>query len=190
MSVKRMAESRRPDATRGRAQNPLKAGRSGRGAARPHPWMSPWEEREPRNEPGRCTRCGRPGDGRKEWAESGLWSRPKPATSPYGRLRGRGPGRTYLDGTAGDPWNGLGSMSEQPKNVAKTLTNATRVPVTDNEIGQTAASIGLVLMSDERLMERMAHFDQTSVPERVIRAKPGVGTGHSPCRASSRSAQS
>ena len=55
-----------------------------------------------------------------------------------------------------------------------TMTTATGCPVADNQNSLTAGPRGPVLLQDQLLLEKMAHFNRERVPERVVHAK-GAG---------------
>jgi catalase len=49
----------------------------------------------------------------------------------------------------------------------QTLTTTAGIPVGDNQNSLTAGPRGPVLMQDFHLLEKMAHFNQERIPERV-----------------------
>ncbi len=53
----------------------------------------------------------------------------------------------------------------------KTLTTESGAPVADNQNSQTAGPNGPVLIQDNHLIEKLAHFDRERIPERVVHAK-------------------
>ena len=54
--------------------------------------------------------------------------------------------------------------TQEPKH---TLTTTAGIPVGDNQNSLTAGPRGPVLMQDFHLIEKMAHFNQERIPERV-----------------------
>src|SRR5207245_2498565 len=52
-----------------------------------------------------------------------------------------------------------------------TLTNATGIPVGDNQHSLTAGPRGPLLVQDWQLFEKHAHFNRERIPERVVHAK-------------------
>jgi len=57
-------------------------------------------------------------------------------------------------------------MDERPK-----LTTEAGAPVADNQHSQTAGPSGPVLMQDQHLIEKLAHFNRERIPERVVHAR-------------------
>ena len=53
----------------------------------------------------------------------------------------------------------------------KHLTNESGAPVSDNTNSLTAGSRGPVLLEDNWLIEKLAHFDREVIPERRMHAK-------------------
>lgn len=53
----------------------------------------------------------------------------------------------------------------------KTLTNASGIPIADNQNSLTAGPRGPVLLQDFYLLEKLAHFNRERIPERVVHAK-------------------
>ncbi|MGO9737966.1 MAG: catalase, partial [Desulfomonilaceae bacterium] len=51
-----------------------------------------------------------------------------------------------------------------------TLTTAFGAPVSDDQNSMTAGTRGPVLMQDDHLLEKLAHFDRERIPERVVHA--------------------
>lgn len=66
---------------------------------------------------------------------------------------------------------------EKPKE-GPPLTNDAGAPVADNQRSQTAGSGGPVLMQDQHLIEKLAHFNRERIPERVVHAKGSAAYGH------------
>lgn len=64
---------------------------------------------------------------------------------------------------------------EKKKN---TLTTAFGIPVADDQNSFTAGERGPVLMQDDHLLEKLAHFDRERIPERVVHAKGAGAYGH------------
>ena len=58
----------------------------------------------------------------------------------------------------------------------KTLTTNFGAPVSDDQNSVTAGDKGPVLMQDVHLIEKLAHFNRESIPERIVHAK-GAGAG-------------
>ena len=54
------------------------------------------------------------------------------------------------------------------------LTTAAGAPVADNQNTQTAGAGGPVLIQDQHLLEKLAHFNRERIPERVVHAR-GAG---------------
>jgi len=57
-------------------------------------------------------------------------------------------------------------VDERPK-----LTTEAGAPVADNQHSQTAGPSGPVLMQDQHLIEKLAHFNRERIPERVVHAR-------------------
>jgi catalase len=53
----------------------------------------------------------------------------------------------------------------------KKLTNEVGAPVTDNTNSLTAGKRGPILLEDNWLIEKLAHFDREVIPERRMHAK-------------------
>ena len=51
-----------------------------------------------------------------------------------------------------------------------TLTTESGAPVPDNQHSQTAGASGPVLIQDQHLLEKLAHFNRERIPERVVHA--------------------
>jgi hypothetical protein len=60
----------------------------------------------------------------------------------------------------------------------KTLTTESGAPVADNQNSRTAGSNGPVLIEDNHLIEKLAHFDRERIPERVVHAKGSGAFGY------------
>ncbi|MEU7407345.1 catalase, partial [Streptomyces sp. NPDC044948] len=54
------------------------------------------------------------------------------------------------------------------------LTTETGAPVADNQNSETAGVGGPVLVQDQLLLEKLAHFNRERIPERVVHAR-GAG---------------
>ena len=51
-----------------------------------------------------------------------------------------------------------------------TLTNASGIPIANNEVSKSAGKYGPLLLEDYDLLEKMAHFNRERIPERVVHA--------------------
>src|SRR2546425_10136168 len=51
-------------------------------------------------------------------------------------------------------------------------------PVADNQHSQTAGAGGPVLVQDQHLLEKLAHFNRERIPDRVVHAKGSGAYGH------------
>jgi catalase len=60
----------------------------------------------------------------------------------------------------------------------KKLTTDAGAPVADNQRSQTAGPDGPVLLQDQSLIEKLAHFERERIPERVVHAKGSGAFGH------------
>ncbi len=54
------------------------------------------------------------------------------------------------------------------------LTTEAGAPVADNQNSETAGAGGPVLVQDQLLLEKLAHFNRERIPERVVHAR-GAG---------------
>lgn len=54
------------------------------------------------------------------------------------------------------------------------LTTEAGAPVADNQNSQTAGVGGPVLVQDQSLLEKLAHFNRERIPERIVHAR-GAG---------------
>jgi catalase len=61
-----------------------------------------------------------------------------------------------------------------PKSI---LTTESGAPVADNQRSQTAGPDGPVLLSDQHLLEKLAHFNRERIPERVVHANGSAAYG-------------
>ncbi|MFI0775024.1 catalase [Streptomyces sp. NPDC021212] len=59
-------------------------------------------------------------------------------------------------------------------NITGPLTTESGAPVADNQNSQTAGAAGPVLIQDQHLIEKLAHFNRERIPERVVHAR-GAG---------------
>lgn len=60
----------------------------------------------------------------------------------------------------------------------KHLTDNFGAPVDDDQNSLTAGNLGMVLMQDVHLLEKLAHFDRERIPERVVHAKGAGAYGY------------
>lgn len=60
----------------------------------------------------------------------------------------------------------------------KYLTNASGIPVADNQNSLTAGAKGPILLQDYQLIEKLAHFNRERIPERVVHAKGAGAYGY------------
>ena len=60
----------------------------------------------------------------------------------------------------------------------KFLTNEVGAPVADNTNSLTAGARGALLLEDNWLIEKLAHFDREVIPERRMHAKGSGAFGH------------
>ena len=60
----------------------------------------------------------------------------------------------------------------------KFLTNEVGAPVADNTNSLTAGERGALLLEDNWLIEKLAHFDREVIPERRMHAKGSGAFGH------------
>lgn len=60
----------------------------------------------------------------------------------------------------------------------KHLTNASAIPVSDNQNSLTAGARGPILLQDYQLVEKLAHFNRERIPERVVHAKGAGAYGY------------
>ncbi|MGO8670153.1 MAG: catalase, partial [Capsulimonadaceae bacterium] len=58
------------------------------------------------------------------------------------------------------------------------LTTESGAPVADNQNSRTAGAGGPVLLEDNHLIEKLAHFDRERIPERVVHAKGSGAHGY------------
>jgi len=58
--------------------------------------------------------------------------------------------------------------------MSRVLTTESGAPVADNQNSQTAGPGGPVLLQDQHLLEKLAHFNRERIPERIVHA---VGSG-------------
>jgi catalase len=65
-----------------------------------------------------------------------------------------------------------------PTNSRNLLTTESGAPVADNQNSRTAGSGGPVLLEDNQLIEKLAHFDRERIPERVVHAKGSGAHGY------------
>lgn len=61
-------------------------------------------------------------------------------------------------------------------NPRPTLTSEAGAPVTDNQNSQTAGPNGPVLLQDQHLTQKLAHFNREEIPERIVHAV-GIAAG-------------
>lgn len=54
------------------------------------------------------------------------------------------------------------------------MTTEAGAPVADNQNSQTAGAGGPVLVQDQHLLEKLAHFNRERIPERIVHAR-GAG---------------
>ncbi len=52
-----------------------------------------------------------------------------------------------------------------------TLTSENGAPVEDNQHSQSAGAAGPLLLQDQYLVEKLAHFNRERIPERVVHAR-------------------
>ncbi|MGW0763525.1 catalase, partial [Streptomyces sp. NPDC002814] len=57
------------------------------------------------------------------------------------------------------------------------LTTETGAPVADNQNSETAGPGGPLLIQDQHLLEKLAHFNRERIPERVVHARGAGGYG-------------
>ena len=57
-----------------------------------------------------------------------------------------------------------------------TLTNEAGAPVTDNQNSQSAGPGGPLLLQDQHLTQKLAHFNREEIPERIVHAV-GIAAG-------------
>jgi len=69
-------------------------------------------------------------------------------------------------------------MKDEKPTQRPSLTNDAGAPVADNQRSQTAGPGGPVLMQDQHLIEKLAHFNRERIPERVVHAKGSAAYGH------------
>jgi catalase len=65
-------------------------------------------------------------------------------------------------------------MSEQFDNTAGPLTTESGAPISDNNQSEAAGVGGPLLIQDQVLLEKLAHFNRERIPERVVHAR-GAG---------------
>ncbi|MFF4755738.1 catalase, partial [Streptomyces sp. NPDC002514] len=58
-----------------------------------------------------------------------------------------------------------------------TLTTETGAPVADNQNTETAGPGGPLLVQDQLLFEKLAHFNRERIPERIVHARGGGAYG-------------
>ncbi|KPC68433.1 hypothetical protein ADL26_19490, partial [Thermoactinomyces vulgaris] len=58
------------------------------------------------------------------------------------------------------------------------LTTEAGAPVADNQNSETAGPGGPVLVQDQALLEKLAHFNRERIPERVVHARGSGAYGH------------
>jgi len=63
-------------------------------------------------------------------------------------------------------------MAERP-----TLTSENGAPVEDNQHSQSAGASGPLLLQDQYLVEKLAHFNRERIPERVVHARGSAAFG-------------
>ncbi len=69
-------------------------------------------------------------------------------------------------------------MSDDKARRPRPLTTESGAPVADNQHSQTAGAGGPVLVQDQHLLEKLAHFNRERIPERVVHAKGSGAYGH------------
>src|SRR5712691_3886378 len=69
-------------------------------------------------------------------------------------------------------------MSANKARRARPLTTESGAPVADYQHSQTAGAGGPVLVQDQHLLEKLAHFNRERIPERVVHAKGSGAYGH------------
>src|SRR5258707_15518718 len=57
------------------------------------------------------------------------------------------------------------------------LTTESGAPVADNQNSETAGLGGPVLIQDQSLLEKLAHFNRERIPERIVHARGAGGYG-------------
>ncbi|HEY1095213.1 MAG TPA: catalase, partial [Glycomyces sp.] len=65
-------------------------------------------------------------------------------------------------------------MSEQFDNTAGPLTTESGAPISNNNQSEAAGVGGPLLIQDQVLLEKLAHFNRERIPERVVHAR-GAG---------------
>ncbi|KAF4408580.1 catalase [Streptomyces lycii] len=66
------------------------------------------------------------------------------------------------------------SVQDQAASSAGPLTTESGAPVADNQNSETAGVGGPVLLQDQLLIEKLAHFNREQIPERIVHAR-GAG---------------
>ena len=61
-----------------------------------------------------------------------------------------------------------------------TLTNEAGAPVTDNQNSQSAGPGGPLLLQDQHLTQKLAHFNREEIPERIVHAVGIAADNHNP----------
>ncbi|MFJ2830466.1 catalase [Streptomyces sp. NPDC087263] len=61
--------------------------------------------------------------------------------------------------------------------VRPTLTTEAGAPLADNQNTETAGPSGPMLLQDQQLFEKLAHFNRERIPERIVHARGGAAYG-------------